>query len=72
VQLALRSGGSDVVKVDVDVGLWGPYEIVGDQMFISSVGSHLTNLRACVSHAFRVAVTAPVQRVVTVAVGARR
>ena len=39
---------SDTVKLDVDVGLWGPLEVVGQRRFIQDDVPHLTNLRACV------------------------
>ncbi len=43
--------GADVlggVRLDVDVGLWGPMEVVGQRRFVvSSCQTHLTDLHAC-------------------------
>jgi hypothetical protein len=38
---------SEAVKVDVDVGIWGPLEVIGERRFVEEDATHLTNLRAC-------------------------
>ena len=41
------AGVPDTVKLDVDVGIWGPLEIVGERRFVEEDAAHITNLRAC-------------------------